>query len=336
MSTASAAPIFFLLPEPDAVLAALPRTIDDYWDWQGSAAEITPYWGRYHWVLQSFLFLKAAGLPVTLCNEVPPSGVIVTHCDCVDYGFRPTPEQFLIVLLVDREVPHPRARLHLVHNPLQRLPLGLRHEYMPPWTQIGLVPRAETRGDRFETVGYFGYAENLHPDIVADTFQAEMRRLGLRLVVPPPAAWHDFSEIDCVVAIRNFGRDVSHLNKPSLKLFNAWVAGVPAILGHETAYRREGDPGQGYLEATSPDELLRALQTLKGDPARRRALVEHGRQAVKEFSVERTVERWRALLSRAAASAARSGGRPGLAAWPRGALEALRERVLWRRPGWFQ
>ncbi len=336
MSSAPAATIHFLLPEPDAVLAALPRTIADYWDWQGSAAEITPYWGRYHWVLQSYLFLKAAGLPVALCNEIPASGVIVTHCDCVDYGFRPSPEQYLVVLLVDREVPHPRARLHLVHNPLQRLPLGLRHEYMPPWTQIGLVARDETRGDRFENVGYFGYAENLHPDIVADTFQAEMRRLGLRLVVPPPAGWHDFSEIDCVVAIRNFGREVSHLNKPSLKLFNAWVAGVPAILGHETAYRREGSPGEGYLEATSPEELLRALQTLKDDPARRRALVQHGRQAVQQFSVEATVERWRTLLSRAAASARDSKGRPGLAALPRGVLEAVRERVLWRRPGWFQ
>ena len=31
-----------------------------------------------------------------------------------------------------------------------------------------------------------------------------------------------------------------------------------------------------------------------------------------------------------------SNGRPGLAALRRGVLEAVRERVLWRRPGWFQ
>jgi len=332
-----AAPIHFLLPEPESVLAALPRSIDDYWQWQGHAAQITPYWGRYHWVLQTFLFLEQAGLPVRLCNEMPSQGVIVTHCDCVDYGFRPTAQQFLIVLLVDREVPHPRANLHLLHNPLQRLPLGLRHRYMPPWTQVGLVPRDEARGDRFESVGYFGYAENLHPDIVADPFQAEMRRLGLSLTVPPPAAWHDFSDIDCVVAIRNFGREVSHLNKPSLKLFNAWQAGVPAILGHETAYRHEGQPGAGYLEATNTEELMRALQALRDDPARRRALVNHGRQAVQAFGVEPTVARWRALLSEAserALDAARS--RTALGALGRGAMGAVRERVLWRRPGWFQ
>jgi hypothetical protein len=336
MSNAFTVPICFLLPEPDLVVAALPRTIADYWHWQGTAAEITPYWGRYHWVLQSYLYLKQAGLPVTLCNEVPSRGVIITHFDCVDYGFRPTPEQFLIVLLVDREVPHPRARLHLLHNPLQRLPLGLRHDYMPPWPQIGLVPRDAARGDLFETVGYFGYANNLHSDIVAESFQDKLRAIGLRLIVPPPAGWHDFSGIDCIVAIRNFGRDVPHFNKPSLKLFNAWLANVPAILGHETAYRFEGSPGLGYLEATDAGELLSALVELKDNPLRRRALVEHGRRAVEQFSVERTVERWRRLLSQTATNGLEPQRGTGLAALRLGALEALRERVLWRRPGWFQ
>ncbi|MFL6696768.1 MAG: glycosyltransferase [Vitreoscilla sp.] len=336
MSFAATDRICFLLPEQDTALAALPRTIADYWQWQSSAAEITPYWGRYHWVLQSYLYLKAAGFPVTLCNEMPSQGVIITHFDCVDYGFRPSPEQILIVLLVDREVPHPRARLHVLHNPLQRLPLGLRHAYMPPWPQVGLVPRDEARADRFETVGYFGYEHNLHSDIVAPAFQEVMHQLGLRLVVPPPSNWHDFSNIDCIVAIRNFGRDVPHFNKPSLKLFNAWLAGVPVILGHETAYRCEGSPGLGYLEATSIAELVTALQVLKDDPLRRRALVEHGRRAVEAFSVERTVERWRRLLSDALAEGPEPRRGSRLATVRRVALEALRERVLWRRPGWFQ
>ena len=336
MSSAATLPVYFLLPEPNSVLAELPRSIGEYWSWQGKAAEITPYWGRYHWVLQSYLYLKEAGLEVTLCNEIPPRGVIVTHFDCIDYGFRPSPDQILVVLLVDREVAHPRAELHVLHNPLQRLPLGLRHDYMPPWPQIGLVPRDEARGDLFETIGYFGYSYNLHPDIVAESFQEKMRGLGLRLVVPPPADWHDFSGIDCIVALRNFGRHVPHFNKPSLKLFNAWLAGVPAILGHETAYRCEGSPGAGYLEATNTGELLSALQALKDHPQRRRALVEHGHQAVAEFSVERTVARWQNLLSRVTANGLEPSRTSGFAALRRSALEAVRERVLWRRPGWFQ
>jgi len=329
-------PICFLLPEPDSVLEALPTSIAEYWQWQGSAAQLTPYWGRYHWVLQTYLYLKDAGLQVVLRNTLPSRGVIVTHFDCVDYGYRPTPEQYLVIMLVDREVPHPRARLHVLHNPLQRLPLGLQHCYMPPWPQIGLIPRDPARGDRFETLGYFGYPHNLHADIVAESFQREIADLGLRMFVPPPAAWHDFSEVDCVMAVRNFGRDTTHLNKPSLKLFNAWLAGAPAILGHETAYRSEGQPGSGYLEATTPAELLEAIRLLRDDPVRRRALVEHGRAAVRAFGVDRTVERWRRLLRQHVAPQADSGAAAAFGALRRRAMGAVRERMLWRRPGWFE
>lgn len=332
----SATPICFLLPEPDAVLEALPTSIAEYWPWQGSAAQLTPYWGRYHWVLQTFLYLKEAGLPVVLRNTMPSRGVIVTHFDCVDYGFRPTPEQYLVIMLVDREVAHPRARLHILHNPLQRLPLGLKHRYMPPWPQIALVPRARARGDRFETLGYFGYPHNLHSDIVAEPFQREIASLGMRMVVPSPANWHDFSEIDCVMAVRNFGRDTSHLNKPSLKLLNAWLAEVPAILGHEVAYRHEGRPGTGYLEATTLAELLDAIRLLRDDPSRRRALVDHGRTAVREFAIEQTVERWRALLLQDVAAESGTATASPLVALGRGAMAAVRERMLWRRPGWFE
>jgi hypothetical protein len=329
-------PICFLLPEPDWVLEALPTSIAGYWQWQGSAAQLTPYWGRYHWVLQTYLYLKDAGLQVVLRNTMPSRGVIITHFDCVDYGYRPTPEQYLVIMLVDREVPHPRARLHVLHNPLQRLPLGLRHRYMPPWPQIGLIPRDPVRGDRFETLGYFGYPHNLHADIIGESFQREIADLGLRMFVPPPAAWHDFSEVDCVMAVRNFGRDTTHLNKPSLKLLNAWLAEAPAILGHEAAYRSEGQPGSGYLEATTPTELLGAIRLLRDDPARRRALVDHGRMAVRNFAVDQTVQRWRRLLLQDVAVdfASRSGS--PLVTVGRGAMAAVRERVLWRRPGWFE
>lgn len=330
------APICFLLPEPDEVLEALPTSIAAYWQWQGSAAQITPYWGRYHWVLQTYLYLKEAGLPVVLHNAMPQRGVIVTHFDCVDYAFRPAPEQYLVIMLVDREVAHPRARLHVLHNPLQRLPLGLKHCYMPPWPQIALVPRDPARGERFETLGYFGYPHNLHADIVTESFQREIADLGLRMVVPPPAQWHDFSEIDCIMAVRNFGRETSHLNKPSLKLLNAWLAEVPAILGHETAYRHEGQPGRGYLEATTPVELLAAIRLLRDDPVRRRALVDHGRAAVREFAVARTVERWRRLLLQDVVAQSGTASASPLATLGQGAMAALRERVLWRRPGWFE
>ncbi|HEY8711018.1 MAG TPA: hypothetical protein VIM34_23825, partial [Burkholderiaceae bacterium] len=77
------------MPEADAVFAGIPKSIDEYWAWQASAPAITPYWGRYHWVLQTYLYLKQAGLSVVLTNNMPSHGIIITHMDCVEYGFRP-------------------------------------------------------------------------------------------------------------------------------------------------------------------------------------------------------------------------------------------------------
>lgn len=325
----------FFLPESDAVHATLPGSIADYWAWQGQATLSTPYWGRYHWVLQTYLYLKEAGLPVVLVNTMPAAGVIVTHIDCVEYGFKPTAQQFFIALLVDRETAHPRADLHVLHNPVQRLHLGLKHCYMPPWPQIGLIPRDDARADRFAVLGYFGYPNNQHSSLSAPSFLKKIEALGLRMYVPAAAEWHDFSGVDCIMAIRDLGRTKGHLNKPSLKLLNAWIAGVPAILGYELAYRAEGQPNVGYLEATSADEVLDVLSVLQSDVQRRRSIVEYGRHAAKAYEISKTVERWRVLLAKAVLAAQAKGASGPIRRLENRSIGALRERVLWRRPGWF-
>jgi hypothetical protein len=325
----------FLLDEPDEVMAGLPTTIAEYWHWQASASQLTPYWGRYHWVLQTYLYLREAGLSVGLCNRMPDQGVVITHLDCVDYGLRPPPGVLLCVLLVDREVPHPRAALHVVHNPAQRLPLGLRQRFMPPWPQIGILPRDTARGQRFEAVGYFGYPHNLDPSLSNAGFQAELKALGLHLVVPEPSAWHDFRQVDAVLALRNLGTDNPHMTKPALKLFNAWLAGVPAVLGFEAAYREAGKPGIDYMEATTPEAVLLSLRQLRDDPALRSSMVSAGSSAVAAYSAESTVQRWKSLLHDVLLPAWQS--RPtGLMPLLDGMVMApLRERLLWRRPNWF-
>jgi hypothetical protein len=327
--------ISFLLPEADAVLAGLPTSIGEYWDWQGRASMIFPYWGRYHWVVQTFLYLKQAGMPVTLTNNIPTRGIILTHMDCVEYGWRPTRDQYLVVMLVDREYPHPRANMHILHNPVQRLHLGSRHCYVPPWPQIGLLPRSSFRGDRFEVLGYFGYAHNLHPSIRDATLQSRIARLGLQMYVPPPAAWHDFSGVDCVMAIRNFGRSEAHLNKPSLKLLNAWLAGVPAILGHESAYLHDGLPSENYLEATTPDELINSLRRLRDSPTLRRTLAERGRDCAATFEAPQTVERWRRLIDEILLPGLEESLAGSFRVTTDRLLAPIRERVFWRKPGWF-
>lgn len=327
--------INFYLPESDESFARLPGSIGDYWDWQSQATGLFPYWGRYHWVLQTYLYLSDAGVRVRLTNRLPDAGVIVTHMDCVEYGLRPSSRQTLVIMLVDRDVPHPHAHLHITHNPVQILPFGMPYRYLPPWPQIGLIPRDPARGRRFEKIGYFGYGHNLDAAIANEAFMGRIAALGLQLVVPGPASWHDFAGIDAIVAIRKFGRGDSFLTKPSLKLLNAWLAGVPAILGHESAYRHEGRPGTGYLEATSPDELLACLATLKEDEARRNAIVAFGREESTRFTPEQTVGRWQRLIQSTIDPLQQRYSPGSLRRMGKVVAGLALERMLWRRPGRF-
>ena len=265
--------VYFYLPCLAPQFQRLPRRLQEYADWQKTETELSPFMGRYHWVLQTYLQLREVSANVYVVRELPTDGIVISHVECLDYGQRPSPKMLLVSLLVDKDIPLPHASLHVTHNPVQRLPLMLRQHYIPPWPQIGLVPRSAARGRRFENVAFVGYPENLHRDLASEKFARSLADLGLCLVIPAPADWHDFSEIDVVLAVRNFGCADLHLNKPALKLYNAWLAQVPAVLGFESAYRREGQPGVDYLEATSADDILVALRRLADEPGLRDRII---------------------------------------------------------------
>jgi hypothetical protein len=288
-------PVFFLVP--DVHVSALPRTIEEYWHWQSTEAGLSDLWGRYHWTVQTYLYLKEAGVSARVVNEMPDRGIVFVHRDHFSADLRPNQYLYLVCLLVDRTEPAPWAQLHVLHNPVAGLRLGLRSVYMPPWPQINLIPRdSSARASAFATVGYFGELGNLAFREDIPSFEGELSSMKLKLVIPRREAWHDFSKIDCVLGVRSFGRTNSYVNKPSLKLFNAWLAGVPAVLGYESAYRCEGRPGENYLEATSAAETIASLRRLKNDPVLRGKIVAAGVAAVKDYSASLTVCRWRKLI----------------------------------------
>ncbi|MBC7702517.1 MAG: hypothetical protein H7274_01045 [Rhodoferax sp.] len=328
----TALPVYFYLPCLKSQFERLPRLLEEYSTWQVTETEFSPFIGRYHWVLQTYLQLLAAGARVELVRELPAEGIVISHVECIEYGFRPSPKMMLVSLLVDKDIPSPHAAMHVTHNPVQRLPLFLRQHYMPPWSQIGLIPRRAARGARFETVAFVGYPENLHPALACEGFARSLGNFGLRLVVPPPAQWHDFSEIDVVLAIRTFGCAERHLNKPALKLYNAWLARVPAVLGFESAYRIEGQSGVNYLEATNADEVLHALRQLRDQPQLRASLVFEGVKQITALSESHLRARWIDLLTARLL--------PLYSRWSRNPLfrisfriaGAVRERLLWRWP----
>jgi hypothetical protein len=108
--------------------------------------------------------------------------------------------------------------------------------------------------------------------------------------------WHDYSEADLVLAVRDLTeRDA--LVKPPSKLVNAWMAGVPALLGPEPSFRQLKRSPLDYIEVTTPQEALDAIRRLQEDPHLYQQMIAHGLKRSEEFTPDSLAQRWRDVLA---------------------------------------
>ncbi|MET0656934.1 MAG: hypothetical protein ABW110_02105, partial [Steroidobacteraceae bacterium] len=80
------------------------------------------------------------------------------------------------------------------------------------------------------------------------------------------------------------------------KLYNAWLAGVPAILGPEIAYRHLRRSELDYIEVNSAAEALEAIERLRSDHLLYQAMIDNGVRRAEEFTVGRLTREWTSLL----------------------------------------
>lgn len=245
-------------------------------------------------IYQTWFWLKQAGISCELQSSLPKKGIVIFG----SYSFLShtplPPGPFYIDVLTDGRL-LPSTHFHLVQNRAKArwIPYSL---FVPHWPQPMLIPRDPKRGARFEKVSFFGDIHNLAPELQSPEWMHQLRReLGLFLDFPVNSRWHDYSETDAVLAIRDFSRSLHH-NKPAAKLYNAWLAGVPFIGGRDSAYATDGRPGINYLRATSPQEVIRHLRRLKEDLGFREQLVARGHQASVAFSHEAILSQWKKLI----------------------------------------
>lgn len=287
-------PISFYIPQPDLPTVALPQDMSAYWQWQKSTKGEYQT-GKYGWTLQTYIYLKAAGFPCNLVGSMPSQGIVIAHRDFLPFTLRPSAQVLLICIQADRPK-HPYAQIHIVQNfQDQQLKepshLGTRY-YIPHWPQPELIPRDSSRGDRFENVSYFGITYNLAPELKRSAWREELKALGLSWQVIQPDEWNDYSNVDVVVGVRSFDYAGKYLWKPPSKLFNAWHAGVPAILGPESAFKAERKSELDYIEVTSINELISALKHLKHNVELRRAMAENGKLRAQETQPDKLVTKW--------------------------------------------
>jgi hypothetical protein len=284
--------VAFYLPEPPRIDI---DTIDIEHDWHRFV------WPGGDWILQTFLRLRSAGVPVTLIDAPPASGIVVTHARRLDELLRGLGDARPFgVVSVRAEVLPPRrdADWEIVQN--AGAANNRRSFFVPMWPQPGLVPRSTHRGSRIERVGYKGFEHNLHPYFTSEAWRSELAARGIEWVCelwddddPPP--WHDFSSLDLVVAVRPDLRR-RYRNKPASKLVNAWLAGVPAIVGPEAPFRELRESADDFVEVRAPEQALDAIDTLRRNPARYLAMIENGTDRGAQFSPEAIAAQWIGVL----------------------------------------
>jgi hypothetical protein len=208
------------------------------------------------------------------------------------FHLKPRHKQLLVCLQADYE-PHPYAQLHVNQNQYEARQAN--HHFMPHWPQIGLIARQAERATELRHVAYFGLEKNLAPELRSSAWSQHLSDLGFNWHIIPKERWHDYRDVDVTVAVRRF-QDIPYKRKPATKLYNAWHAGVPAILGPESAYQAERKSDLDYLEVRSTSEILAALQRLKDRPDLYRQMVENGQARAASITPVALTQRWQTWL----------------------------------------
>jgi hypothetical protein len=103
--------------------------------------------------------------------------------------------------------------------------------------------------------------------------------------------WTDYSDVDVVIALRS---DLSHHypRKPASKLINAWMAGVPAILGPEIAFRELRESELDYIEVDSLEGVMKGVKRLKENENLYMNMVRNGKKRAKKFTRKKICKYW--------------------------------------------
>jgi hypothetical protein len=262
--------------------------------------------GERVWILQTYLRLAAAGHPVELSDRPLAAGIVVYHAKHAEWLLRDWlrwSDSILVGVRADHTESH-LADFEVLQNGVWED--GTRRFFVPMWPQPGLQPRDPSRRERVERVAFKGFKASLHPDFAGPALAGALRERGIDFVCDAVdyrgtatdtrgVHWSDYREIDLVVAMRRPDA-VGYTGKPATKLYNAWRAGVPALLGPEPAYRELRRHALDYFEVTSVADAVCAIDRLRDDPGLYRAMVERGRERAVDFSPEVIRESWVDLL----------------------------------------
>lgn len=250
------------------------------------------------WCALSYLQLTQRGLNATVSDRPLPGKINIV--DGINFGSRFfSPHIFTIGCRTDG--PYPGFCQIILQQNLIQTP-GEPARYMPQWPQPGIIPRSANRTG-IHSIGFFGDArKNLSPAFQTAEFIRALETLGLRLIIQGKqregVKWNDYAELDLVIAVRDIPD--SHLRlKPVNKLVNAWLAGVPALMGQEPALRAIQQNDLDYFPVNTPADALAAIKKLQSTPNLYPAMVAHGHKRALDFDDNAVAKKWFELFEHA-------------------------------------
>lgn len=256
------------------------------------------------WSVQTYILLKLRGFDVHLTDHYLPESICVVPHNYLmikDFPFR----SYVVACRTDS----PRPAICDIQSVMNVNAIkGPNDHYLPHWPQPIMIPRDKSRGTRVENLDFKGHPRNLTAPFKSPEFLRALREIGMDFLFNKDdyavgsdatkqyLSWADYSKSDVVLAVRNLTEYDFGL-KPAVKLVNAWLAGVPALLGPEPAYQALRKSELDYLEVVTADDAMRELRRLQKSPHLYQQMVENGLRRFEECSADVVAQAWYRFLS---------------------------------------
>ena len=243
------------------------------------------------WIVQTYLHVRdvlaAEGWNVSLVPRFVPGTIAVAHWDELHRLRWRAPLCYLIGVRADRP---PLCVADKIVRQNTLVPDDAFQAGIPLWPQPGIRARRTDRGDDVRRIGYFGRLA-MAPHFFSDpAFHEEVAALGLEFV-PSEHDWQDYRDVDVVIAFRTAPPSLLR-HKPVTKLSNAWLAGVPAIVGPEPAYLQLRRDELDMCVADDARGVIAALSRLVRERGYYAAMRERAHARAAEFDVAAIRARW--------------------------------------------
>jgi hypothetical protein len=269
--------------------------------------------GLEAWIYQSFILLKSSlnNYDFRLTDKPDEKGIIFFHKKYFPLNYKPRHDQYLICLQADLGR-HPSAQMHVVQNPFQAKNIWVNKRlfpdfcfgfagtlFVPHWPQAGLIQRDERRGVKIETISYLGQSTNLSNSAFI-AIKKVSEQFGLNFILKEsPQDWTDYSHIDIVIALRDFG-DTAFYAKPTTKIINGIFSGAITLAGFDSSacYIKSAYCNQ-LRQVKNIDQLKFQFEEIIENPAQ--AFYESNlmKSQLAEFTTVKLIRQWTTVIQMA-------------------------------------